>query len=561
MLTHRIEISSLPFPLLSSRLLQYAHWLPAVPLIAYWAIAQFVIPLPFYAHYDPEMSYALSSLSVFNGMGYTYVDHPGTPLELIGSALYALTLPAVCLSGQPFAQFHVAHPEIFLGLARTFLALVGVLCAILLFRFALTGKSWLDLLVALTVSLSFFALHPLSFESLVTWSQNSFSFPFGTLLLLVLFVTVRTQGFSGKRACLLGFAAGVLTAAQLFFVTWTFAVALAFGILGVLENRNWRHIAGIIVLSGIASAAGFLAATLPILPVYDVFLGWVGRLLFQQGIYGSGPAGIASFESLSTHFLELWDILPILILATGAALFAVAVLSVLRRQSVRKDAGLWSVALALAIQLILTLALMLKHPGVYYMLGLAAIFPVLLLAIFALVDSNGLTTRLARSGVCILLLLGVAKNFRLAIDYQGWQQAGYAATADSIRGHLADYATAVGKDPDALVILWTYGVPSPCYARMFGNSFVADRALGPEIARVCPNQMEFNVWNQVMSDAAGTVQPRDLPWDVMIVNKTVADPGKWGGYGYLLGYGKTVTDNQNGLIFVLNQTVVSNSPK
>src|SRR5512143_2465571 len=48
---------------------------------------------PFYEYYDPEFAYLMNSLEVFKGEPYAYVDHPGTPLEVIGSVIYASTYP------------------------------------------------------------------------------------------------------------------------------------------------------------------------------------------------------------------------------------------------------------------------------------------------------------------------------------------------------------------------------------------------------------------------------------------------------------------------------------
>jgi hypothetical protein len=63
-------------------------------LAGFWLYASASIlltgPQPSYRDYDPEMAYFLSSLAPFKGAPYFYTDHPGTPIEMIGTMLLGI---------------------------------------------------------------------------------------------------------------------------------------------------------------------------------------------------------------------------------------------------------------------------------------------------------------------------------------------------------------------------------------------------------------------------------------------------------------------------------------
>jgi hypothetical protein len=63
-----------------------------VLLAGFWLYASILLtgPQPTYRDYDPQMAYFLNSLAPFRGAAYFYTDHPGTPLEMIGTTLLGI---------------------------------------------------------------------------------------------------------------------------------------------------------------------------------------------------------------------------------------------------------------------------------------------------------------------------------------------------------------------------------------------------------------------------------------------------------------------------------------
>ena len=157
------------------------YFLIAIPLIIYWVY--WTLNTSYWFNADPAAVYFLDSLSIFAGKSYVYVDHPGTPVQLIGSFLLALTYPFFG-SAEAFISFYLARPGAFFLMANIFLLVVNLICAILLYRTAITTLKHDRILGGIALSLLFFTLHPYSFPSLTLWSHNPFNFPFGTLWLI-----------------------------------------------------------------------------------------------------------------------------------------------------------------------------------------------------------------------------------------------------------------------------------------------------------------------------------------------------------------------------------------
>jgi len=63
-------------------------------LTGYLLFCYIIRPGPFFIHYDPELQYMLNSLTPFKDLElYRRMDHPGTLLQILGSAFYILSYP------------------------------------------------------------------------------------------------------------------------------------------------------------------------------------------------------------------------------------------------------------------------------------------------------------------------------------------------------------------------------------------------------------------------------------------------------------------------------------
>jgi hypothetical protein len=132
-------------------------------LAGFWLYASasiiFTGSQPHYRDYDPEMAYLLNSLAPFKGAPYFYTDHPGTPVEILGTVL--LGAAYLFFTDQAsFINYYLENPVYFLSVARGLITLLSLLCAICFFLTALATLQKPNAYLALSLGLLFYGLHP-----------------------------------------------------------------------------------------------------------------------------------------------------------------------------------------------------------------------------------------------------------------------------------------------------------------------------------------------------------------------------------------------------------------
>jgi hypothetical protein len=497
------------------------------------------------------MPYFMNSLAIFKSEPYQYIDHPGTPVELIGTFLIGLMRPFVGLRSDSYILYLLENPEKFFLVGYAFLTIASMVTIIVLSRFSLRLETTRDVLQGAGIGALFFALlSPASFSTLLNWSHNSFNFAFGSLLLLGLYLALlREKPPSLQAVAALGFGAGVLTAVQLYFSTWVIGVALSVGIYVYLTSRRFTKT--ILYSSSIiaSSVVGFVLSTLPILHRYREFTWWVKSLIFHQGKYGYGASGITSMPKLFQHLTDLAKSMPLPYLAS---LFLVTLLAIAvwhLRSSLSKRPGWLALSIGLTIQLILTHILILKHPATTYLLAIAAILPfILALSVSAFQNNRGKMSFFI-SGFSILIILSFV--------YGALRMASSRMEFSNRLGHLVEEATQMrfmvaeeaGKSQESITVLWGYGTASSCFALRFGDIY-SGRVFDGEIEKICPGDWMYDVWSEkaILPNGSQDLINSD-DWDLLIVpaKKRPQDMDHTGkiynsGYGTVEYITRSVTD-------------------
>src|SRR5215211_7353601 len=282
-------------------------------LAGFWLYASIIIkgPQPYYRDYDPEMAYFMNSLAPFKGAPYFYTDHPGTPVEILGTILLGITYvfypDPVNLIG-----YHLENPEHFLNLAHGLITLLSVLCALYFFLTVLRAWQKPNVYLALSLALLFYGLHPHSFKTLTVWSHTSFNFPLGTGYLILLFTVAHdAQGqISNRLAAGLGLALGVMIAVMINFVPWLVTTLVFIFLSNRMKMIPWKKslITGSILV--LSSAAGFLVSILPSIHRMPYFFGFIYNLFTHQLLYGTGPEGIPSISLLWSNLHDMVTTAP-----------------------------------------------------------------------------------------------------------------------------------------------------------------------------------------------------------------------------------------------------------
>ncbi|HET9907646.1 MAG TPA: hypothetical protein VFQ23_13425, partial [Anaerolineales bacterium] len=389
---------------------QLGYLLVAIPLIIYWIYWQ--LNTSYWFNADPAAVYFLDSLSVFVGRSYTYVDHPGTPIQLIGTLFLALTYPFLGRQ-EAFIDFHLARPGAFFLMTNLFLLGMNIVTGFVFYKTVITTLNVDRLLGGVSIALAYFALHPYSFPSLTLWSHNSLNFPFGTLWLIWLFVELRKeQEIPRFKLILLGVAAGILLMAQMYFAAWL--VSGIFTIF-IFSFRLDRSISKAITSGSYLLAGGIIGIIAMLIPIYKElprFFSWLTRIITHQGLYGSGEAGIYSLAFIPIAINFWWANIRPMILVLLATLIVVTLIAYAKNKSTEKvSPSMFAMVSGLVFQILLILLLMTKAAlKLRYSLSLAAILPLLILLTVKLLETMPWRTILFRRVFYVLLLTGVGFN-------------------------------------------------------------------------------------------------------------------------------------------------------
>jgi hypothetical protein len=490
-------------------------------LLIRFVYTQWIRPAPFYVYYDPEMAYYFSSLSYLQGAPLVYIDHPGTPVEILGALIFLSTYPVTRWLGLPFVDFNISQPEIFLSIAH---ALITLACISTLVFLALTfwrGQARSNALLASSLAVMYFTIHPLALNLAVSWSHNAFNFPLGTLVLIFLYRAVQEERpIPLREIILMGIATGLLTAITIYLATWVIGVGLTFFILALLRKEGFPKAVLAAFLTGISSLIGFCLATLPIASLYPQFAKWVLNLLIHQGRYGSGEIGMVSTGLMMERLLDLSRQAPWIALGTLLALFLLLAIIWYRNKSQSVNKGVFAYILAVMVQLILTVIVVAKHPGLIYLLAAAAILPPLIGAELEFVDGIKPITPVLLAGFSLIILTFFARAWIVSLNDHNHNVLSLAQSQQAIESRLRKLSAELGKPRSDLEILSTYGVYNGCFARWFGNDYGAS-ALSTYIHKICPQDGSLNIFNGYVNTGSRSVPLSESDWDVILIRSNL----------------------------------------
>jgi hypothetical protein len=520
-----------------------------------WVLVHYIHPAPFHLFKDPELAYMMDSLSLFKGKLYEFYQHPGTPVEILGSFLLILTYPFL---SQNFVSHHLQHPETFMILARGVLTIGHIVGCVLLARHAIRINHWTDALFSIAIPASFYALSAwLGFRGVILWDHNSFTLPAGSVLLLAVLVTFRSgQQVRSQRIMALGFGMGVLTATQLYFITWVVGLIVTITCFHLLHRHSWTQAIQSTVFAGLAAIFGFVVVTLPIINHYGNLFGWIKRLIFHQGTYGLGEPGIFSPQVVWINLIQMWNHSPAFCIAIPLILLILGLTAFLQfpNSSDNRNRGLWAVTCGLSIQLVVTLIIILKHYGDHYLLAIAAIVPLLLAVAHTLFSGSSVRpSRICYAIISMAVFTGFILNLKhFTTAYANRFQASRLAQ-EKAENFFKEYAAAIGKDKKSLKVVWSINTDSPCFAR-WHNSREYRGVFDKEISRICPSDFYLLLYSPYIYLDGQHILLEDFDWDVLVVAQEFLP--QW---TYLIDYGHV--SSRGDLLFFANWKQLDNLTK
>ena len=489
-------------------------------LAGFWLYASASItlkgPQPYYRDYDPQMAYFMNSLAPFKGAPYFYTDHPGTPVEMIGTMLLGTTY-VFFTEHANFISTYLENPEYFLNLAHGLITLLSVLCAVYFFRTVLRTLQKPNVYLALSLALLFYGLHPYSFKTLTVWSHTSFNFPLGAGYLILLFTVAQdVQGqISNRLATGLGLALGVMNAIMINFAPWLLTTLLFIFLSNYVKRIPWKKglITGSILV--LSCAAGFLVSVFPSIHRMPYFFGFIYNMFTHQSRYGTGPEGIPSISLLWSNLHDMVTTAPLIFLLMLVSLFISLFIFLQRDSRTPENQSLWALNVSLLIQCGMITLAVLKHPGDHYLLSLAATLPVLLLLILKLSDFNWRFSRGFGHALIIFSIISISALAILSIKNRYAELLEARAVDAEIKRAITEQEIRLNKKPGELLILRTNGTYSYCSALLHGDFFTAG-VFATEITKWCPSQVFlFNRFDWVLYQDT-QVAIHDLQWDILV---------------------------------------------
>ena len=499
-------------------------------LAGFWLYCSIILkgPQPSYRDYDPQMAYLMNSLAPFKGARYFYTDHPGTPVEMIGTLLLGTTY-VFFTDHANFISTYLENPEYFLNLAHGLITLLSVLCAIYFFLTVLRTSQKPNVYLALSLALLFYGLHPYSFKTLTVWSHTSFNFPLGAGYLILLFTVAHDAQcqISNRLAVGLGLALGVMIAVMINFAPWLATTLLFIFLSNYLKRIPWKKslITGSILV--LSCATGFLVSILPSIHRMPYFFGFMYKMFTHQLRYGTGPEGIPSISLLSSNLHDMVVTAPLVFLMMLASLL-ISLFIFLRRDSrIRENSSLWALNFSLLLQCGMITLAVLKHPGEHYLLSLAATLPVLLLVIVKLSAFNWRFSQQFSNALIIFSVISISAFAVLSIQNRQGELLEARAVEAEINHVITEQELQLNKEPSELLILRTNETYSYCSALLHGDFFTAG-VFATEINARCPSQAYFiNRFDWVYYHGT-QVAFHDLPWDILVARTwALVDNPSW----------------------------------
>jgi len=489
-----------------------------LPILAYYL--NWAANPSYWFQSDPGTWYFLDSLSAFKGQSYTYVDHPGTPLHLIGSFLLALTYPFFNTSTE-FIAFHLRRPEIFFFMAHTFLAVMNGITAIVFYHAVSTTLKHARMLAGIALSWAYFGFHIYSYHSIAFWSQNSLNFAFGTLWLLWLFLEIRKdRTLSKSKVFLLGLAAGILTVAQFYFATWLISGIVTLWIFALRLGKSRLEAGKDALWFTFGGAWGIISMLIPIYKEIPRFVNWFSRNLTHQGLYGTGEKGIYSLELIPISLHYWWTTIPLLlILLVGVWIVILALGFIIRKNAIKISPSLFAMTVGLFLQTAILMAGLSKMvTRLRHSLSIAAVAPVLLFLALALLEKTKWGKTWGHYALYATLLLAAVWTLpeKMQIQQKSSLVEYQAAVA---RSQTIDNLAKLKKvDDSAIVVVYSSGTPMKCAGLLMADNWL--QKFGAEIAKICPNQYaiyDFNINIEFNYSTPHEVTVlKDIPWDLVV---------------------------------------------
>lgn len=414
---------------------------------------------------DPEYAYLLNSLNLVNFKPVGHIDHPGTPLQILGAIVIKLTS---FFRNQTNVNLDVLNnPEIYLNNINYVIFALIVLSNLLIgyFIYQKTNKPVLSLLLQLTPFYStiiFDSFYRISPEPMLIFVNLWFSY-------FILLTYLKSKP-SYKFTIALGFIMGLSIAIKIN------SIPLIIIPLIVLNFKNK-------ILFLLITLFSFIISTLPIINKYYDLYNWFSSLVIHTGRYGSGTStyiDLPSFIQNSIFIIKSQPITSFILIF----FLVYSILSIIKRKSAKNFYYLISIFIFLVMQI----ATVSKHYAAHYLIPSLSVSGLSLVLILLMITN--LNKKIIQASFIIIMLFCVY-NYIQYLHYFP-KTVISKSESSSIRNIIQS------KYPTAIKIYY-YRSSSQEYALKFGNDFALS-TYSNELSQLYPNTYFYNIQAKTYSD-------------------------------------------------------------
>jgi hypothetical protein len=436
---------------------------------------------------DPEYVYLLNAANLAGLKGVGHIDHPGTPVQVLGAVTIKIVHFFNFSSETDWRTDVLQRPEYYLKAINMVMLVLNVLMLLSLGMVAyfLTNNFWFSLWLQLSpffsVTLLQFGLTRVTPEPLLFFSSS--------LMIAVLVFILKTHSDNsttpGENVIMI-FIFGLITG-------FGIACKVTFIPLAVIPLILFPKIKNKIIYL-FAAVISFVIFTLPIIRMYPRFFDWIFNLLTHSGRYGSGASQLVSTQKYIKNIKHLLVGNPFFsIILVLALVIVITTLLIPRLRKTYCAAIHFKLLAAVAAAQLIGLLMVSKHSAHHYLLPVLNLsgfaFFLIFLNIKHLQESLDVNPKILTASTAIFLVfLFVLANpvgqLNKTITRLTKVKTQSLAIHQEVNNNYQDYAK-----------IFYYGSSSPEYALKFGNDL--SRSYHSEtLEKLYKNVYFYDIWTK-----------------------------------------------------------------
>jgi hypothetical protein len=452
---------------------------------------------------DPEYVYLLNAANLAGLRGVGHIDHPGTPVQVLGAVTIKIVHFFNFSSETDWRTDVLQRPEYYLKAINIVLLVLNVLMLLALgmFTFFLTKNVWLSLWLQLS---PFFSITLLQFGLTRVTPEPLLFFSSSLMIAVLVFVwqahsdNLTTPGENVIMIFIFGLITGFGIACKVTFIPLMLIPLILFP---KIKNK---------IVYLFAAVISFVIFTLPIIRMYPRFFDWIFNLLTHSGRYGSGPSKLISTQKYINNIKHLLVGNPFFsIILVLALVIVVMTLLIPRLRKTHCSTIYFKLLAAVAAAQVFGLLMVSRHSAHHYLLPVLNLSGIAFFLVFLYfrhllgqhnVNPKILTASTAISLVFLFVLANPVGQFNKTISRLKKVKERSLSIHQQVKDNYKNYAK-----------IFYYGSSSPEYALKFGSDL--SRSYHSEtLEKLYKNVYFYDIWTKRF---AGFDYNRTIPFETI----------------------------------------------